>query len=212
MEKEAIYNLTVRVLCDIIPPGLSPNIAYIFAQTGFNQKSVLDTAPLLWKEKHIPIGIRKNQESESYPGFDSWCDELCSRGIEKENIIGISSCPEVNTLSEARDLVSFARTRNFKSVCIIAPPFHQLRAFMTMVSVALKEFPGLRIYNRTANPLDWDETGVHSQGIVKGRRFQFLHSEWQRIERYSDKGDIAPIEKILKYLEWRDSGQKDYHK
>jgi hypothetical protein len=79
-----------------------------------------------------------------------------------------------------------------------------LRAFITTVSVVLREFPELRVYNRVGAALPWDETAVHSQGVLQCTRSELIHSELARIERYRNKGDLVSEREVLAYLQWRD--------
>ena len=72
------------------------------------------------------------------------------------------------------------------------------------MSVLLREFPGLRVYNRVGVALPWDDTVVHSQGVLQCTRSKLIHSELARIERYRNKGDLVPEREVLAYLQWRD--------
>lgn len=201
-----IYTLTVYVLCDSMPPkSVEPDFGYLFEQTISNQKSVLDAGFLLWKAKKIKIGVLKHKKTPNFAGFETWRRELCSRGVRKEDVIAINSSENsINTLNEAQALVRFAKDRRLGSIYITAAPFHQLRAFMTTISVAKKEFPKLRVYNAVGSRLNWSEYGVHSGGVLKGRRYEFLESEWERIMRYHKKGDLISLAEALAYLKKRD--------
>ena len=59
------------------------------------------------------------------------------------------------------------------------------------MSVVLREFPGLRMYNRVGAALPWDETAVHSQGALQCTRSEFIRGELARIEWYRNKGDLC---------------------
>eukprot|EP00747_Dinoflagellata_sp_TGD_P072138 gnl/TRDRNA2_/TRDRNA2_157350_c0_seq5.p1 gnl/TRDRNA2_/TRDRNA2_157350_c0~~gnl/TRDRNA2_/TRDRNA2_157350_c0_seq5.p1 ORF type:complete len:103 (+),score=21.96 gnl/TRDRNA2_/TRDRNA2_157350_c0_seq5:51-359(+) len=85
--------------------------------------------------------------------------------------------------------------KRWKSLIVVAPPFHLPRAAMTAASVAKKEHPSLRIYPFAGAPLLWEEQAGHSQGML-GTRLEFLDSELARIELYTSKGDIAPCEEL----------------
>jgi hypothetical protein len=65
----------------------------------------------------------------------------------------------------------------------------------------LAEYPELKIYNKVGATLDWDERGIHSQGVLTGARKDFIDSEWERIEKYMN---LVSPEEALKYLENRD--------
>ena len=201
-----IYALTVYVLCDTMPPkSVEPDFGYLFEQTISNQKSVLNAGFLLWKAKKIKIGVLKHKEIPNFAGFETWRRELCSRGVRKGDIIAINSSENsINTLNEAQALVRFAKDRRLGSIYITAVPFHQLRAFMTTISVAKKEFPKLRVYNAVGSRLNWSKYGVHSGGVLEGRRYEFLESEWERIGRYHKEGDLVSLAEAVAYLKKRD--------
>jgi hypothetical protein len=75
---------------------------------------------------------------------------------------------------------------------------------MTTVSVALREFPELRVYNRVGMALPWHETVFHSQGTLACTRSDLIHRELERIERYQAKGDLASTAEVFDYLTQRD--------
>ncbi len=125
--------------------------------------------------------------------------------MAKENIARIISYDvRLNTRSESQALIRGAKVSGWKHIYITAPPFHQLRAFITAVSVALKEYPGLAIYNRVGKTMDWGEEIRHSQGESVGTRIGHIQKELKRIDYYHERGHLAPLDEVLKYLEKRD--------
>ena len=76
---------------------------------------------------------------------------------------------------------------------------------MTLISVALESAPTLRLYSLPGNSLDWQEHAVHSQGTVSGTRSALIAGELERIVRYQQKGDLAPLAAVLSYLNQRDT-------
>jgi len=72
------------------------------------------------------------------------------------------------------------------------------------VSVVLRELPELRVYNQVGAALPWDDTVVHSQGVLQCTRSELIHSELARIERYRNKGDLVSEREVWTYLQWRD--------
>jgi hypothetical protein len=58
-------------------------------------------------------------------------------------------------------LIRFARRQGYGSLHVVAPPFHQLRAFMTAVTVARKEYPELLIYSYPGVALSWQAEVAH---------------------------------------------------
>lgn len=75
---------------------------------------------------------------------------------------------------------------------------------MTAVTVALSEYPELKLYSRPGRAQPWDEVVTHSQGVLQGTRAELIAAEQQRIEKYTAQGDLAGRNRILEYLRTRD--------
>ena len=71
---------------------------------------------------------------------------------------------------------------------------------MTAVTVALREYPELLLYSYPAVAMPWQEEVVHSQGTLKATRSELIHMEFERINKYQNKGDLASFEEVLTYL------------
>lgn len=198
--------LITRVLCDTAPNG-PVDVAYLFGETKDNQESVLRAGALLYltgpAEKIAICGLKK---SHGYPGAESWWEKLISLGVPEEDIYEISPAKDFppSTHAEALGLARYAKSKNWKSVYVVAPPLHQLRAFVTTVTETLQEYPKLLIYSFPGMPQNWEEYIVHSQGIQKGTRSELLTEELKKIEKYYKKGDLVSAEEVLRYLDWRD--------
>lgn len=202
-----LIELLIRALSDPLP-HVPPDGAYLFSQTVDNEQSVFATAVDLINQRQVKqLLIPDSAPRCGYPGFQAWQQALLGLGLQEANLAGVptASYPTLHTLIEAKALVRYAKQKNITSVFVVATPFHQLRAFMTTVSVALQEFPELRIYNRVGVALPWHETVLHSQGTLECKRSDLIHSELERIERYQTKEDLAATDEILDYLVRRDS-------
>jgi hypothetical protein len=202
-----LIELLIRVLCDIVP-GVQADGAYLFAQTVDNQQSVFEEGVDLIKQCRAKrLLIPDSAPRCGYPGFRAWHQALLGPGLREADVIGVptASFSTLNTLVEAEALVRYAKRKAIARVFVVAAPFQQLRAFVTTVSVVLREFPELRIYNRAGAALAWDETVVHSQGTLRCKRGELIQSELERIERYRGKGDLVSEEEVFSYLRWRDS-------
>lgn len=198
-------DLVVRILCDQIPPGALDAI-YLFGQTSDNEHSIFQAAERIWREGLAQrILFAASEPRSGYPGFGPWFNALRQIGIPEEMLLGVPTTefPVLHTLSEAQALLRFAKAREFVRIGITAAPFHQVRAFVTAVSVAAAEYRNCRLYSLPGSPLPWHETVVHSQGVEQGTRFQFAGSELEKIDRYREKGDLISDEMILAYLENR---------
>jgi len=88
---------------------------------------------------------------------------------------------------------------------VTSVPFHQERAFITMVSAATQAYPELRIYSHPGTALPWDEVVTHSQGTLTGTRAGLIAEERKRIDTYTARGDLVPRAEVLRYLRQRDA-------
>ncbi|MEC7468686.1 MAG: hypothetical protein VYC51_02435, partial [Pseudomonadota bacterium] len=113
----------------------------------------------------------------------------------------------INTLHEAESFAAFVKDRSIRDVAVIAEPFHHVRATLTLLS-ALKR-RGVKPSDVTIGtlpaPIDgeqgWHKYVSHSQGVVHGTKLQLLDGEMDRLQRYTDKGDLIPASEALAYFE-----------
>lgn len=201
-----MIELLIRTLCDIEPPGTAEG-AYLFAQTVDNQRSVFEAGVDLIKRERIKkLFISAAEPISGYPGCQKWQRELVDLGLNRTDITIIPppTATILHTRIEAEGLVHYLKVNGVKMIVLVSAPFHQLRCFMTVVSVALEMMPELRIYNRVGTALPWQETVIHSQGTLQCIRSDLIKSELKRIETYQRKGDLVSMSAVLDYLMQRD--------
>lgn len=194
--------LIIRTLYDTQPKDLTSG-AYLYCQTESNQQSLFQTAfSYLTNSRNSKILILQTNAKSGYPGFSEWKYKLQKTGCPIERIEGveIDDTFSLNTLIESEALIRFAKQKGYPSLFVVAPPFQQLRAFMTSVTVALREYPELSLYSYPAVAMPWQEEVVHSQGTLKATRSELIHMEFERINKYQKKGDLASFEEVLTYL------------
>ena len=181
-------------------------LAYLFAETKDNQVSSFQAAQQMKQlglaDKFLISGIA---EAAGYPGGEAWKRDL-GKKIGSENIFLVPfQYEKANTLTESMALASYLRRTNTYALYLVAPHFHQPRAFMTLASIAIKNFNGLKIYNYPGILLPWERMVYHSQGILnpmKTRR-ELVEDELIRIMKYQAQGNILPSAQILDYLNRR---------
>jgi hypothetical protein len=207
MQSASIIELLIRVLCDT-PPSTTTDGVFLFGQTSDNQEAVFITAQqLLDASLARKVLFVQTGPISGFPGFDAWKKLLNQQGIgdmQIEGITGVNS-PILHTLIEAEALVQFAKEKGYRSLFVVASPFQQLRAYMTAVTVAVREYPELKLYSRPGVALPWLEQVVHSQGTTAGSRKDLIQGELERIDKYNQKGDLDSVELVLNYLNKRDS-------
>jgi hypothetical protein len=199
--------LLIRVLCDLQPKNPT-NGAYLYCQTKSNQQSIFQAAHFLLNNALTHRILIFNTKAKSgYPGFTEWKQQLHQLGLSEEQIEGVlnKETSMLNTLIESEAIIRFARQHSYHSLFVVAPPFQQLRAFMTAVTVALREYPELLIYSYPGVAMSWQEEVIHSQGTLKAKRRDLIQEELERIEKYQGKGDLASSEQVLSYLNKRET-------
>lgn len=202
-----VAELLTRVLCDS-GPETSADGVYLYCQTISSQQAVFQAALfLLDNSLASKVLILESRPKSGYPGFSVWSERLQKLGLSKGQIEGVPvrETATINTLTESEDLVRFARQQGYHSLFVIAPPFQQLRAFMTAVTVALREYHQLLIYSFPAVAVPWQEEVIHSQGTLKAKRSELIQTELERIDIYQKKGDLAMFEEVLGYLNKRNT-------
>jgi hypothetical protein len=198
--------LVTRILCDLQPKSPADG-AYLYCQTKGNQMSTFQTAVFLIQNILTPkVLILREKEKSGYPGFSEWTHQLHQLGITAEQIelVKNDGASELNTLTESKALIRHARRKGYCSLYVVASPFQQLRAFMTAVTVSVREYPELLIYSYPGVSIPWTEEVTHSQGTLSAKRYELIRTELARIKKYQDKGDLASFEQVLNYLNRRE--------
>jgi len=195
-----------RIFSDVDPP-VTAEAAYLFAETEPNQESVFIAArELLQRGKVRKILISDCGPKSGYVGVVAYRRAMEDYGISSDAIDEVSMEPTdiLHTLLEAQTVVRLAQSRSYRHLVVVAAPFHQQRAVITTVSVALREYPSLKIYSHPGAAQNWQERVTHSQGVLHGTRAELIAAEQERIRKYTAKGDLAPRGHILEYLCGRD--------
>jgi hypothetical protein len=197
--------LLIRTLCDV-RPEFSVGGAYVYCQTQDNQQSLFQTVHFLLKGSLVSkILILQTEAKSGYPGFSKWRHQLRETGLTDEQIEGVTIGDKamIHTLIESEALIRFAKQKRYRSLLVVAPPFQQLRAFMTAVTVALRKYPELLLYSYPAVAMPWQDTVMHSQGSLKATRSELIQIELERIYTYQIKGDLASFADVSAYLDNR---------
>jgi len=198
--------LLQRIFADVRPAGLVDG-AYLFAETESNQKSVFHAAgDLLRHNQTHTVLISDCAPKGGYVGAAAYRAAMIEAGIADEAIAEVPMEPTdiLHTRIEAEAVVRFAKARGYRRLIVSSVPFHHQRAFMTMVTIALSEYPALKLYSHPGAPQPWDEVVIHSQGRLTGTRAELIAEEQKRIDQYTAQGDLAPRASVLEYLRTRD--------
>ena len=198
--------LLLRALSDPLPDkGLEA--LFLFGQTEDNQNATFDTAERLYRRSPgLPLLMLAGGPRSGYPGFAPWRKALMARGVKSDHIHPLPPADSqlLHTRIEALALVDHLKNRPYRRVGVTAAPFHQLRAFITVISVILETGLEVALYSCPGTPQPLLEYASHSQGALSGQRRDLIAKEIQRIATYQARGDIAATRAILNYLEDRD--------
>ncbi len=198
--------LLLRILADVPAAGIA-DAAYLFAETESNQESVFVAARDLLERKRVRrLWIAGCAPKSGYVGAAAYRDAMIETGIPADVIAEVPMEPTdiLHTRIESDATVQFAKAQRYERLLVVAAPFHQERAFMSMVTAVLREYPSLRVYSHPGAPQLWDEVVTHSQGTLRGTRAELIAAELQRIETYTAGGELLPRSAILAYLRTRD--------
>lgn len=99
-----------------------------------------------------------------------------------------------NTYEQAVEVIKIAKKNNWERIILVASQYHSYRAFLTFLCVQKQIMPKLIIDMASVNELDWyEETGW-------GCRIDLLASEFEKIDLYQKKNNVASFTEGVKYL------------
>jgi hypothetical protein len=198
--------LLLRIFADVRPAGIA-DAAYLYAETEPNQESVFAAGRDLLERKQVrQLLISDCLPKSGYIGAAAYRAAMIATGIPGEAIKEVPMEPTeiLHTGIEADRTVRFAKAKGYERLLVVSVPFHQERAFISVVTAALREYPSLKVYSHPGDPQAWDEVVTHSQGRLRGTRAELSAEEFKRIETYTAQGFLLPRSAILEYLRTRD--------
>lgn len=198
--------LLLRILADIRPAGIVEG-AYLFAETQANQQSVFAAGRELIERGQVrKLLISDCMPTSGYVGAIAYRAAMVEAGIPVDAIEEVPMEPTeiLHTGIEADKAVQFAKAKGYKRLLVVSVPFHQERAFMSVVTAVLREYPSLKVYSHPGESQPWDEIVTHSQGKLRGTRAELIAEELKRIDTYTTQGFLLPRSAILAYLRTRD--------
>lgn len=205
-----LAKISLRIMADTSPP-IPPEACYVFAELPQNAPSAYaaaSRAATLYTSMRVLVTSEDGTRCRGFSGKKEMIQGLTAAGVPASRVDSVPFAESetlIHTLNESQFLVRYCKKRGYRRVLVTAPPFHHLRAFMTVLSAAKREYPELNLFSLPGLPQNWTtERVVHSQGVVTGSREELLDSELERILRYTQKGDIAPAADLLKLLHLRD--------
>lgn len=146
----------------------------------------------------------KTTPGEAWEGADAYERRLRDLHVPPEALI--RSRPAFHTRDEADAFYTVARGREWKSAAVLTLPHHITRAMLSMVHVALAQCPLQypRVYALAPTTVNWWKQVPGSQGHAWKRRSDHIAGELERIARYQVSGELATLQELSEYLDWRD--------
>lgn len=200
-EPTELFAYTVQVLDDDQPQRA--DAIYLYGETDDNRMPVIDTGLLVAKlHPGAAILIAGGSERSGYAGSESWRSELIGRGLAPGRIEVVPPPQEsiLHTRNESQAMLAHCSAREYVELILVAPTFHLPRAFLTVLSVLRQERHAQRIYAHAAQSRPWSREVIHSQGVLRALRRDLLASEYERIIRYRESGDLLKPRDALAYF------------
>ncbi len=153
----------------------------------------------LYKEGWAPLVVISggmNNPPHSIPAREM-LPHLLAFDVPKEAVVLDEKSQ--HTWDQATVLTQWAQERGWKKMIIVASHYHQYRAFLTFLKAIRESGQHVVLINAPARELPWFDASD-----PQGRRADLLEGEFERIEAYRQKGNVASFEEALAYLEWKE--------
>ena len=136
----------------------------------------------------------------AWRGRSKWEPELIELGVKD-----IIWSPAVgHTREEADAFLKIARERRWKRVAVLTQPHHLPRVFLGMLKAMEELKYSMQVYGVAPKSCDWNKVVRGSQGAEELPRVQHLEQEFDKIQDYQEKGDLATLDEMFEYLEQRE--------
>lgn len=108
----------------------------------------------------------------------------------------------INTKNESDSIVEWliSTNRTYSNIILIAPYFHILRATLTFCSSCIQQDLNINIVPIFDQNCEWDKKYITHQGNTEENLNDLIILELERINRYTEKGDIKCIKEIIKFI------------
>jgi hypothetical protein len=205
--------LTTRVLGDYLPEEI--DAIYLYSQTPDNcdcQVEKLKRLLTRYPSAKVLVCGEDGSRRCGWEGHARFKESLLGNGISSQRIITVpfpSAETMIHTLNESKSLVSYLRTSEHQKILLVSPSFHQVRCFVSFTSCLREQrcsgqirarHLNIEVYNSPAHVKSWQEQACHSQGLLRGPRAKFVHSEIDRLWKYYCKGDLLHPQQVLEAL------------
>lgn len=197
--------LSVRIFCDNVPENMNRDetAIYCFAHHKINVPFM--SRVLSYHDMMYPVYILENNTHMS--GVSCFND---NKDLYQDRDIHVNPIPYhenwINTKIECDAILSFFMERNIKNIILVAPAFHIERAMMTCISSLIDKGKeqDIRLFSRAASIDDWNDNTISHQGKTECSFYDMVLLEKERVQKYTNKGDIRPVTEIKEYFKQRE--------
>lgn len=151
----------------------------------------------LYKRKWAPkIVVSGVVDDKSYGRFPDLAEKLKKRKVADKDII--VDAKSRHTREQAINIIEMSIRKKWKKIILVASHYHQYRAGLTFLKAMREKKIKIQIINSPARDLDWFSKNSW------GTRFNLLGAEFERIEKYRQRGHIASYKDAIAYQAWKE--------
>jgi hypothetical protein len=112
----------------------------------------------------------------------------------------VTQVEAANTLEQAKWLVAEAKSRNIRSVALVAPAYHLPRVYCTVLRQCIAQEYRMVLIPEPVRGAPFD--AVPELGGLGIEAHEMIPGEWRRVHDYQAKGDTASFLELIAYLRW----------
>jgi hypothetical protein len=193
-----LTRISMKIAGTVVPDHIK--YVYCFAHNNINIPCMIKG---LKRQSSIEkLCILNNERAMSgVSSHNDVCAIYNSYDFEIETVPYDNGLGYINTRTESEALVNWISENNIQHLTICAPPYHTLRAFVTLVSVCIERNVNIKIYTINGLVSDWNDITITHNGTTITSFNSVIELELERIKKYTEKGDICPCDKIWTYTE-----------
>lgn len=153
----------------------------------------------LYKEKYSKLivfsGGAIDYQYGSYP-FADIKPLLLKEGVTEEDILYEKD--SMQTKQQSEEVAKLCIQKRLNSLILVASSYHQYRAYLTFLKTFSDMGLNIPIYNSPERRLKWFSDNAW------GCRIECLIEEFEKIEKYQEKGDLSTYKKAIEYQRWKE--------
>lgn len=191
-----LVDISIKMFSSIIPKDIEH--IYCFAHNNIN---IFCMANAVKHSNFCNIYLLNNSiHMSGVSCYHDVSDHYKKHNIKTNPIPYDEKYNSINTRLESEALVDWIQTNDIKKLVICAPPYHTLRAFMTLISVCIERNVHVKIYVMNGFVDNWNDTTITHNGKTISTFNNVVELEIARIHKYIQKGDICNCDKIWEWL------------